>query len=47
MRFEEKIRAFSQEEVWNEYCSRLGVPEDGEWLGEVKKYEENVLKERV
>ena len=43
----EEFKTLPFGEVWNEYCSRLGVPEDGEWLGEVKKYEENVLKERV
>ena len=42
---EEKTLPFG--EVWNEYCSRCGVPEDGEWLKEVKKYESKVLKERV
>ena len=43
----EEFKTLPFGEVWNEYCSRLGVPEDGKWLGEVKKYEENVLKERV
>ena len=43
----EEFKTLPFGEVWNEYCSRLGVPEDGEWLGEVMKYEENVLKERV
>ena len=42
---EEKTLPFG--EVWNEYCSRCGVPRDGEWLEEVKKYEKTILKERV
>lgn len=42
---EEKTLPFG--EVWNEYCSRCGVPGDGEWLEEVKKYEKTILKERV
>ncbi|MGN1164701.1 MAG: L-rhamnose isomerase [Candidatus Ornithospirochaeta sp.] len=33
-------------EVWNEYCRRQGVPEDGEWLSVVKDYEEKVLLKR-
>lgn len=41
---EEKTLPFG--EVWNEYCRRNGVPEDGEWLESVKEYEERVLKER-
>lgn len=31
--------------VWKEYLSREGLEED--YLGEIKKYEKNVLKERV
>ena len=33
-------------EVWDEYCRRCGVPLDGEWLGEVRRYEREVLSER-
>ncbi len=33
-------------EVWDEYCRRCGVPLDGEWLGEVQRYEREVLTER-
>lgn len=33
-------------EVWDEYCRRCGVPLDGEWLGEVQRYEREVLAER-
>ena len=33
-------------EIWDEYCSREGVPVDGEWLEYVKEYEEKVLLKR-
>ncbi len=33
-------------EVWNEYCRRCSVPEDGEWLAEVRDYEKNILMKR-
>ena len=32
--------------VWNEYCRRCGVPEDGQWFGTVKAYEAQILKKR-
>ena len=33
-------------EVWDEYCRVCGAPLDGEWLEEIKVYEENVLSKR-
>ncbi len=32
--------------VWAEYCNRHQVPVDGEWLGQVKQYESDVLSKR-
>ena len=32
--------------VFAEYCAREGVPADGEWLADVKKYEKDVLSAR-
>ena len=32
--------------VWNEYCSRCGVPADGEWFASVQQYEKDVLSLR-
>lgn len=32
--------------VWDEYCRRCGVPADGEWFCEVKKYEAQILENR-
>ena len=33
-------------EIWNEYCRRCNVPEDGKWFETVKKYEAEVLSAR-
>ena len=33
-------------DVWREYCEECGVPADGEWFGEVQKYETEVLAKR-
>lgn len=33
-------------EVWQEYCRRQGVPQDGQWLEGVRHYEQQILKER-
>ena len=32
--------------VWDEYCARTGAPVGMEWIGEVDKYEEEVLSAR-
>ncbi|HRX59456.1 MAG TPA: L-rhamnose isomerase [Eubacteriales bacterium] len=32
--------------VWDFYCEENGIPKDGEWLKEVKKYERDVLSRR-
>ncbi|MBE6712266.1 MAG: L-rhamnose isomerase [Ruminococcaceae bacterium] len=33
-------------EVWNEYCAACDVPGDGQWLEQVREYEEKELKKR-
>ena len=33
-------------EIWEEYCRVCGVPGDGQWLGEVQRYEAEVLSRR-
>jgi len=33
-------------EVWDEYCRSCGVPCDGQWLAEVKTYEQEALLKR-
>jgi L-rhamnose isomerase len=42
----EDMKAMPFGAVWNEYCDRKSVPYDGEWLKEVKQYEDNVLSKR-
>ena len=44
---QEELKTMPFGEVWAEYCCRSGVPEDGAWLPEVRKYEETVLEARV
>ncbi|MBO4289346.1 MAG: L-rhamnose isomerase, partial [Lachnospiraceae bacterium] len=34
-------------EIWNEYCRRCGVPEDGKWFSKVQRYEIEVLEGRA
>ena len=43
---QEEIKTLPLGEVWAEYCRQCGVPEDGKWFGEIKKYEKNVLEAR-
>ena len=42
---QEEVKDMPFGAVWKEYLSREGLEED--YLGEIKKYEKNVLKERV
>ena len=43
---QEEIKTYHLGDVWNEYCRQCGVPADGEWFGDVVKYEEDVLLKR-
>lgn len=43
---QEELKTMPFGEVWDEYCRRCGVPVDGAWFGEVKKYEAEVLSKR-
>jgi len=43
---QEEIKTAPFGEVWGEYCRRCGRPEDGSWLPEVRRYEEEVLSKR-
>lgn len=43
---QEEIKTYPLGDVWNEYCRQCGVPADGEWFGDVVKYEEDVLLKR-
>ncbi len=42
----EELKTMPFGEVWNEYCRVCGVPADGEWFEQVRKYEEDVLSKR-
>lgn len=46
MVMQEEIKTLPFGEVWNEYCKECNVPVDGEWFGEVEKYEKDVLSKR-
>ena len=43
---QEEYKNYPFEEVWAEFCKRLGVPAGEEWFKEVQKYEKNVLLKR-
>ena len=43
---QEELKTMPFGEIWNEYCHRCGAPADGEWFGDVKKYETEVLNRR-
>ena len=44
---QEELKTLPFGEIWDEYCRRCGVPQDGAWLPEVKQYEQDVLMARV
>ena len=43
---QEECKMLPVGDVWAEFCKRAGVPADGEWFGEVKQYEKDVLAKR-
>ncbi len=43
---QEEMKTMPLGEVWNEFCRRCGVPEDGEWYPEIERYENEVLSKR-
>ena len=42
----EELKTMPFGAVWNEFCSRAGVPVDGEWMSVVEEYEKEVLLNR-
>jgi L-rhamnose isomerase len=44
---QEELKTMPFGDVWEEYCRSCGKPVDGQWFGEVKAYEDEVLKRRV
>jgi L-rhamnose isomerase len=43
---QEAAKTLPMGHVWDAYCRLKGVPKDGEWLGEVRRYEREVLAGR-
>ena len=43
---QEELKTLPLGIVWDEYCSRCGVPADGEWFASVQQYEKDVLSLR-
>ena len=46
MVLQEEMKTMPFGEVWESYCRQCGVPADGEWFCQVKKYETEVLSKR-
>ncbi len=46
MVMQEELKTMPFGDVWNEYCTRCGAPEDGKWFEEVERYEKDVLSKR-
>ena len=46
MVIQEELKTMPFGEIWTEYCTRCGVPDDGQWLAQVKEYEKTVLAQR-
>ena len=44
---QEELKTAPFGEIWDEYCRRCGKPLDGEWYGEVSRYEKDVLSARA
>ena len=43
---QEELKTYPFADVWNEYCSRCGVPVGESWYEEIEKYEADVLSKR-
>ena len=43
---QEELKTMPFGEIWSEYCRVCGAPEDGQWFGVVKQYEQEVLAKR-
>ena len=44
---QEEMKTMPFGEIWDEYCARCGKPADGQWFGQIKQYEQEVLSKRV
>ena len=43
---QEELKTMPFNDICDEYCERCGKPKDGEWFGEVERYESEVLAKR-
>ena len=43
---QEEVKVLPFGDIWTEYCERAGVPQDADLYAEIKKYEDEVLKNR-
>lgn len=46
MVLQEEMKTMPFGDVWTEYCRTCGVPADGEWLSQVKRYEKEIFSKR-
>ena len=44
---QEELKTLPLGDVWAEFCSRNGAPQDGEWFSQIEEYEENVQLKRI
>ena len=44
---QEELKSYPWGDVWDEYCSRLGVKSGNDWYADVVEYEETVLSKRI
>ena len=44
---QEEIKTYPFGDIWDEFCSRGGVPLRQEWFNEVERYEREVLSKRA
>ena len=44
---QEELKSYPWQAIWNYYCYKNNIPAGIEWLEDVKKYEETVLKSRA
>ena len=47
MVMQEELKTLPFGEIWDEYCRICGKPADGEWFGEIERYEKEILEARA
>jgi len=46
MVIQEELKTMPFGEIWDEYCSSCGKPQDGKWFADIEKYEQEVQLKR-